>query len=195
MGDIPGFVVDDQQRAVIEPVDAVETQVESKSSDGYGPAGFSLGHFKSDACSLEFQPLDDMPCQPHFFEFKIAAGHSVANCRAKFLLNNSPNMIDNKRLQGADVVELVLEADAIRGASPNRVKYGMKKFAALGGSQASFRRLPVLRGEAGGSKSFERALGLGREDACAARYLGQRVWNSAEVFDGNGDRVRQGRGD
>jgi hypothetical protein len=73
-GEFPGFVgnvaclvVNYQKRVVVEPVYSVESEVEGEPAYGYGAAGFSFCHLKSNTGSFELEPLDNMPGEALLF--------------------------------------------------------------------------------------------------------------------------------
>ena len=55
--DVAGFVVDDQQRTVVEPVDAVQAQIESEAGDVNGAVDLGSCYFKLDAGGFVVQPF------------------------------------------------------------------------------------------------------------------------------------------
>src|ERR1035437_1132204 len=76
--DVAGFVVDHQQRAVVEPVDAIEPQFQREAGNGWRGIHFSGGYGEGQSSQLELQPLADKPREALFFEFEVAARHLLA---------------------------------------------------------------------------------------------------------------------
>ena len=84
--DVAGFVVDHQQRTVLQPVHPVQAQIKRQSGDVDGALDLGLRNLEFDARGLVLQPLGDQPREPLRFQFQIAAGHLFAEVRAQLPL-------------------------------------------------------------------------------------------------------------
>jgi hypothetical protein len=75
---LPGFIVDDQQGAIVEFVDAVQAQVKAEPCDADGAGNLGFGDFKADASGFIIQLLGHQAGEASLLKFQIAMGHALA---------------------------------------------------------------------------------------------------------------------
>ena len=114
------------------------------------------------------EPFGDEAGEALLFEFEIAAGHAVAERRAKLLLEGAGYVGGDKCGAIGEGLELLEGADAEGWSCPDGVKDGMEQAAALCGGECGLGGLPGLGGEACGGEGLERALRLVGENAGSA---------------------------
>ena len=142
--DIAGFIVDHQQRIVVEPVDAVQAQVERESGNMNRALGFGLSNLEGDARRFEVQPLGHQPCKPLLFQLQIAAGHNFAKMGTQLPRKDAPDVASDKALPVVQAQQFCVAANALRRAGPDGVKHLVQQVAALRWGQPGLCRLPIL---------------------------------------------------
>jgi len=76
---LAGLVIDDEQCAIVEAVDAIETKVEGEPGKFDGVPGLGLRNLKLNACRLVSKPFIDQADKTLLFKREITARHALSN--------------------------------------------------------------------------------------------------------------------
>ena len=125
------LVIDDQQGAVVEAVDAVETNLKGEAGKADGAVGFGFCDGEGEPRSFILKPFRDEAGEAQSFQFQIALRHAVAGTGRHFVAQNGLYVAIDEGGQVGEVSQVIERAEAFRRPTPNRVKDGVEQLTAL----------------------------------------------------------------